>query len=84
MSIAVENGELRDQEITFSEINFLRTTLYNVCLVHLGMFSKLGGVQSIGQYREYIGECSVHRRDITIHVGNIMSIWGYQYIGGIP
>ena len=27
-------------------------------------------------YHEYIGGCSVHRRDIMIHVGT-------QYIGGI-
>ena len=36
-------------------------TLYNVCSVHWGMFSTLGGVQYIGGYHEYIGGCSVHR-----------------------
>ena len=39
------------------------------CSVHWGMFSTSGGVQYIGGYHEHIGGCSVHRRDIMIHVG---------------
>ena len=43
-------------------------------------------------YHEYIGGCSVHRRDtmstsgdIMMHVGDTMSTSGdVQYIGGIP
>ena len=50
---------------------WFRTTLYNVCSVHQGMFSTSGDVQ-------YIGGCSVHR-------GDTMSISGgyHEYIGGI-
>ena len=40
--------------------------------------STSGGVQYIGGYHEYIGECSVHRGDITMHVGGY-----HEYIGGI-
>ena len=29
-----------------------------------------------GGYYEYIGRCSVHRRDIMMHVGDIMSTSG--------
>ena len=68
-----------------------RTTLYNVCSVHRGMFSTSGGVQ-------YIGGCSVHRGDAMSTSGDIMSTSGVfstsedtmstsgdvQYIGGIP
>ena len=46
-------------------------TLYNVSSVHRGMFSTSGG------YHEYIGGCSVHRRD------NMSTSGGVQYIGGI-
>ena len=45
-------------------------TLHNVCSVHQGMFSTLGGVQ-------YIGGCSVHRGDTMSTSGDV------QYIGGI-
>ena len=35
-----------------------------------------------GGYHEYIGGCSVHRRDIMMHVGDIMSTSGdVQYVG---
>ena len=35
-----------------------------------GLFSTSEGYHEyIGGYREYIGGCSVHRRDIMIHVG---------------
>ena len=35
-----------------------------------------------GRYHEYIGGCSVHRVDIMMHVGDIMSALGdVQYIG---
>ena len=35
-----------------------------------GMFSTSEGYHEyIGGYHEYIGGCSVHRRDIMIHVG---------------
>ena len=38
--------------------------------VHRGMFSTSEGYHEyIGGYHEYIGGCSVHRRDIMIHVG---------------
>ena len=38
-----------------------------------------------GGYHEYIGGCSVHREDIMMNVGDIMSTSGdVQYIGGIP
>ena len=38
-----------------------------------------------GGYHEYIGRCSVHQRDIMIHVGDTMSTSGdVQSIGGIP
>ena len=45
-----------------------------------------------GGYHEYIGRRSVHRRDIIMHVGDIMSKSGggggggefyHEYIGGI-
>ena len=53
-------------------------TLYNVCSVHRGVFSTLGGYHEyIGGYHEYIGGCSVHRRDAMSTSG------GYpEYIGG--
>ena len=36
----------------------------------LGVFSTSEGYHEyIGGYHEYIGGCSVHRRDIMIHVG---------------
>ena len=35
-----------------------------------------------GGYHEYIGGCSVHQRDIMMHVGNSTS-GGVQYIRGI-
>ena len=47
-------------------------TLYNVCSVHWGMFSTSGDVQ-------YIGGCSVHRRDTMSTSGGY-----HEYIGGIP
>ena len=55
------------------------TTLYNVCSAHRGMFSTSGDTMSTsGGYHEYIGGCSVHRRDTMSTLG------GVQYIGGIP
>ena len=59
-------------------------TLYNVCSVHRGPFSKLGDTMStLGEYHEYIGRCSVHWGDIMMHVGDIMSTSGdVQYTGG--
>ena len=33
------------------------------------MSTSEGYQEYIGEYREYIGRCSVHRRDIMIHVG---------------
>ena len=37
-----------------------------------------------GGYHEYIGGCSVHRRDIMIHVGDTMSTWGmFSTLGDI-
>ena len=47
------------------------------CSVHRGVFSTSGGYHEYiggyhdecGGYHEYIGGCSVHRRDIMIHVG---------------
>ena len=65
-----------------------------MCSVHRGIFSTSGGggvlyirgegvFSTSGGYLEYIGGCSVHRRDIMIHVGDIMStLGGVQYIGG--
>ena len=42
-------------------------------------------MSTLGEYHEYIGGCSVHRRDIMICVGDTMSTSGdVQYIGGIP
>ena len=36
-----------------------------------GMFSTSGDIIiNVGGYHEYIGGCSVHRRDIMIHVGS--------------
>ena len=44
--------------------------LYNVCSVDRGMFSTSGDTMSTsGGYHEYIGGCSVHRKDIMMHVG---------------
>ena len=49
-------------------------------------------MSTLGGYHEYIGGmfstsegCSVHRRDIMIHVGDTMSTSGgyHEYIGGI-
>ena len=72
---------IRDTIIIFfmvgKEIKSLRkTTLYNVCSVHRGMFSTSGRSlhrgdtrSTSGGYLEYIGGCSVHQRDIMIHVG---------------
>ena len=38
----------------------------------------------VGGYHEYIGGCSVHRRDTMSTSGDIMSTSeGVQYIGGI-
>ena len=38
-----------------------------------------------GGYHEYIGGCSVHRRDIMMNVGGYHEYIGdVQYIGGIP
>ena len=43
--------------------------------MHRGMFSTSGGYHDeCGGYHEYIGGCSVHRRDIMIHVGEQLSI----------
>ena len=40
------------------------------CSVHRGVFSTSEGYHEyIGGYYEYIGGCSVHWRDIMIHVG---------------
>ena len=45
-------------------------TLYNVCSVHRGVFSTSGDTMSTSWgYHEYIRGCSVHRKDIMIHVG---------------
>ena len=34
---------------------------------------------------QYIGGCSVHQRDIMVHMGDTMStLGGVQYFGGIP
>ena len=61
------------------------TTLYNVCSVHLGMFSTSGGVQ-------YIGDTMSTSGDIMSTSGDIMSTskdvqytsGGYhEYIRGI-
>ena len=75
------------------ESSWPKITLYNVCSVHRGVFSTLGGYNKdiggyneyiggyheyIGRYHEYIGECSVHRRDTMSTSGDV------QYIGGIP
>ena len=70
------------------------TTLYNVCSVHRGMFSTLGGyheyiggipwvhrgdiMSTSGGYYEYIGGCSVHWRATLSTLGDV------QYIRGIP
>ena len=44
--------------------------MYNACSVHKGVFNTSG---------------RSHRRDTTIHVGDIMSTLGdIQYIGGLP
>ena len=48
-------------------------------------------MSTLGGYHEYIGRCSVHRGDIMMYVGDIIStsedvqyIGGYhEYIGGI-
>ena len=41
-------------------------------------------MNTLGAYLEYIGGCSVHRKDIVIHVGDIMSTsGGVQDIVGI-
>ena len=49
-----------------------KNTLYNVCSVHRGVFSTSGG------FHEYIGGCSVHRRD------SMSTSEGFhEYIGGI-
>ena len=56
------------------------------------MFSTSGGyhdecgdiMMNVGGYHEYIGGCSVHRRDTMSTPGDIMSTSGdVQYIGGI-
>ena len=54
-------------------------TLYNVCSVHQEMFSTSGGYHEYigGDIMEYIGGCSVHRRDIMMNVGGY-----HEYIGG--
>ena len=40
-------------------------------------------MSTLGGYREYIEGCSVHQRDVMMHVGDIMSTSGdVQYIGG--
>ena len=70
-------------------------TLYNVCSVHRGVFSTLGGYhEDVGGYHEYIGGVR-YIGDITMHVGDIMSTLGdtmstsgdtsgdVQYIGDI-
>ena len=63
----------RDSSMGKKQNSFLfRTTLYNVCSVHRGMFSTSGGVQ-------YIGGCSVHRGDTMSTSGGY-----HEYIGGIP
>ena len=69
-----------------------------MCSVHRGMFSTSGDVQyiggivstsgdimmNVGGYHEYIGGCSVHRRDTMNRSGDIMSKSGdVQYIAGI-
>ena len=41
-------------------------------------------MMNVGGYHEYIGGCSVHRRDTMSTSGDIMSTSGdVQYIGGI-
>ena len=41
-------------------------------------------MMNVGGYHEYIGGCSVHRRDTLSTSGDIMSTSGdVQYIGGI-
>ena len=54
-------------------------------MIHVGdTMSTSGDVQHIGGYHEYIGGCSVHRRDTMSTSGDIMSTSGdVQYIGGI-
>ena len=45
-------------------------TLYNVCSVHQGMFNTSEEYNdACGGYHEYIGRCSVHRRDIMSTLG---------------
>ena len=48
--------------------------------------SKCGDIMSTsGGYHEYIGGCSVHRRDTMSTSGDTMSTSeDVQYIGGIP
>ena len=50
--------------------SFNKTTLYNVCSVHQGIFSTSGDVQ-------YIGGCSVHRENTMSTLGEY-----HEYIGG--
>ena len=38
-----------DIDLRESDAKLHKNTLYNVCLVHRGMFSKSGGVQYIGE-----------------------------------
>ena len=59
---------LQNKHSSLFKENFI-ITLYNVCSVHRGMFSTLGGAQ-------YIGWCSVHRGDIMSTLGDIMSTLG--------
>ena len=64
---------------SFMEKTLQPTTLYNVCSVHREMFSTSRSVQYIGGYHEYIGGCSVHRRDIMSTSGDtMMHVGGYH------
>ena len=77
--------QLEKQVFLCCFISIFAKVLYNVCSVHRGVFSTLGGYHDeCGGYLEYFGGCSVHRRDTMNTSGDIMSISvDVQYIGGI-